>query len=292
MGYSKRELVKLALLGSQTYLQELPKGELFINDSFLKGFNLGSLPKPERLKRVAQWLDLDLLGVSYEEGEDSFLDMSSDQDQFFSVIVFPGLFSFWQKNLGFFETLKAIARKEERLKEARSFYLKFISQRIMVLYEKGFSGVAIADDLAGERGPMMSVHDFESLLVPFYREIICEVKSKGLFVFFHSCGKLGKIFDSICQLGIDCLYACDHIKDPLEVEKKVKEKGICLMGFIDLLRWEEERIEEEMERLRRMFAKGGLIIGSTSGLCEGITLRRLSILYPRIKESQICQILE
>ena len=56
------------------------------------------------------------------------------------------------------------------------------------------------------------------------------------------------------------------------------------MGHLDLLSWDEQRISYEIEKAREEFSKGGLILGSSTGLSDRVLRRAILRLYPRLDE--------
>ncbi len=64
----------------------------------------------------------------------------------------------------------------------------------------------LADDLATQRGPLMSPHVFRQLLKPFYKRYVEFVKSKTTAkIFFHSCGNVTELLDDLIEIGVEII---------------------------------------------------------------------------------------
>jgi len=58
------------------------------------------------------------------------------------------------------------------------------------------------------------------------------------------------------------------------------EGNIVFMGHVDILAWNEDRIRLEIERAKKKFIRGGLILGSSCGISKKVSLNKISALYP------------
>lgn len=281
----KKSLVERAISfgGSLPYL---PKGELFIQNSFLDALFPPSDNYFSKLKQAIPLLELDLIGIfPVEKMEDiTKTDTFRELKNLFLVCNIYGPFSFWTQHLGFLETLKALRKDKKTLFNLSENLLNNIKIKLPLYREYGFDGVAIIDDIAGNDGVFFSMVDFKTLLEPVYRRMAEIIKSCGLFLFFHSDGNLEKYLIEFLNMGIDCFNTCDtQAGMNIYRMRESLTKRVCFMGHIDLFEWNAGRIISEIKKAEKTFSGGGLILGSSSGLCERSLKKDIHALYPGLK---------
>ena len=96
--------------------------------------------------------------------------------------------------------------------------------------------VCVADDLATQNGPMMSIKTYQSILKPYQNDYFQFIKSNcGAELFYHCCGSVIKFLDDFIDIGVDII-------NPVQVSSKemntlsLKEKYgnyLCFWGGID-----------------------------------------------------------
>jgi len=281
----KRDVVKQAL-SSGGLLPYVPRGELFIDMSFLNWMPLRSEGYFEKFKEILFILELDMVGISSNEKELITKKDLEELEDIFLVYNVNGPFSFYLEHLGFIETLKASRKDRGKILALGETYLKYFKETLPLYRDLGFSGIAIADDIAGNNGAHSCRDDFEALLKPFYLEMVKAIKTHNLYVFFHSDGNLERYIKDFVNIGFDCLYTFDG-QAGMDVYKIMEtiQKEVCFMGHIDLYEWDLEKIEKEIKKAEEMFLRGGMIIGSTSGLSKSLSLEKVLALYPGLKRA-------
>ena len=120
--------------------------------------------------------------------------------------------------------------------------------------------IALADDIAGNKGLLFSFDYFANTVWPAYRAIGEIIKGNGLRAFFHSDGDMRKVIEFLLQAGYDCIHPVDVQGglDPYALRKEFGER-VTFMGHIDVMTWDAERIRSEINRAEKAFDKGGLI---------------------------------
>ena len=90
--------------------------------------------------------------------------------------------------------------------------------------------------------------------LPVYSRIAAIIKAAGLYAFIHSDGDMRKVIDLIAEAGYDCIHPVDAQAGVSlsELQKEFGEK-ISFMGHIDMLGWDETRINNEIELAAREF---------------------------------------
>jgi uroporphyrinogen decarboxylase len=125
-----------------------------------------------------------------------------------------------------------------------------------------------ADDLATQRGPLMSPQTFQTLLRPFYQEYFEFVKSKTeAKIFYHSCGNVTDLVDVLVEIGVDVLNPVQvaAMGDTAKLKARFGDK-VTFWGAIDtqhvLPHGTVEEVEAEVRnRIRDLGPGGGYVVG-------------------------------
>ena len=117
------------------------------------------------------------------------------------------------------------------------------------------------DDVAGQRGMMMSPRSWRALIKPHLARVFTIGKSRGLPVAYHCCGGLRPIIPDLIEIGMDVLNPvqanCPGM-DPLELKREFGAH-LAFMGGVDT-----------QELLPR--GSAGEVRRATARLLEGMTL--------------------
>jgi uroporphyrinogen decarboxylase len=263
----------------------LPRGELFINRSFLDHFF--SKQKGEYVKQLeaaAQWLGLSVIGV--EIGAEWSQSLLTDRgykklEEYFTVGCINGPIAKLIENYGFFDAMLSMKADPSLFSRIATRLTRDIEEKARLAYNNGFKAIAIADDIAGNKGLLFSFTYFVDVVLPVYKEISEIIKERSLFAFFHSDGDMRKVIQPLTRAGYDCIHPVDT-QAGLNLYELKKEFGesVSFMGHVDTITWSKERIHEEISLAEKYFKKGGLILGSTSGLSLKTVNDKLDILYP------------
>ena len=264
-------------------VRTLPRGELFIYPDFLdRFFNAASGGYTGRLAAAARSLGLSLVGVDIEGGTSSpFLDSTECLEEYFLVGCLNGPFSRLVARYGFMEAMLSFHKAPDILRGIRAGVCGEAAALAAKARKRGFSAIAVCDDIAGTQGLLFSPALFTQDLLPSYAAMAQVVREAGLDAFFHSDGDTRKIILQLAQAGYSCMHPVDA-QAGLDVYSLSAQfgKSACFMGHIDIAAWDDERIAAEVQRAEREFTGGGLILGSSCGVSMA-TAARLSALYPR-----------
>ena len=262
----------------------LSRGELFIDREFLtRYFSSERGGYIEQLKIACESFGLDLIGIDIHDDSWESLMLRNEYRKlkdFFIVGLLDGPFNTMRKQKGFEEAMLDLKSDPSSYARVTSKLLEELKNLLSLFKENSFKGVALLDDIAGNQGLMMSHTDFENLIHPFYQSAVSMIKQNGLYAFFHSDGNIWNILEYILDAGFNCVHCVDSQAGmDLYKLKKVYGKKITLMGHIDLLAWDEKKIELEVEQAGKQFICGGLILGSSCGLSTLVPPSRIKALY-------------
>jgi len=138
------------------------------------------------------------------------------------------------------------------------------------IIECGVDAFMVADDLADNRGPLMSPSMLRKYVFPFLKKQISayNLKKHGLPLLFHSDGNVTPILDDLIDLGINGLNPIQpQVMDIHKIKEKVGDK-ICLLGNIDMVNTlpygtVEDVKREVIDRIRTCAPGGGYVLMSS-----------------------------
>lgn len=147
-------------------------------------------------------------------------------------------------------------------------------------------GILIGDDMAYNKGMMMSPKIFRELIFPaMKREVQTLKKISGLPIFFHSDGNLNEVMDDIIGMGFDGLHSLQPSAN-MDIERiKIKYGDkLCLMGNVDLnylLPYgKPEEIEEKVKWLIKVAGRnGGYMLSTCNVLTKDVPLENALAMY-------------
>ena len=263
----------------------LPRGELFLGRDFLdRWFGEATGGYGEQLGRAAERLGLSLVGADLEgriAGRSLPEGGWKKLGDCFLVGCIDGPVSRLVGHHGFMPAMTSIHRDRSLFSAVAEELLNEAEKKIAFAAARGFGGVAITDDIAGNRGLFFPYDFFTAAVWPVYRQLAALIKEKGLRPFFHSDGDTRRIIGSLILAGYECIHPVDS-QAGISVYDLRKEFGqtVSFMGHIDIMAWPEERIREEISLAETTCLGGGLILGSSCGISVKTAGPGLRVLYP------------
>jgi uroporphyrinogen decarboxylase len=125
------------------------------------------------------------------------------------------------------------------------------------------------DDFASQRGMIFSPEMWRRYYKPTYRKMFALAKSRGLYVWFHSCGAFPEVLPDLVDIGMDIWETVQaHLpaNDPASLKKQYGGR-ITFCGAINTQQTlpfgTEEAVRREVrDRIRILGANGGYICRS------------------------------
>ncbi|MEA3287529.1 MAG: uroporphyrinogen decarboxylase family protein [Candidatus Marinimicrobia bacterium] len=153
------------------------------------------------------------------------------------------------------------------------YYEKLIQTNLelaLMSAEAGADAVLIADDLAFNTGTFVDPAYLRKDYFPLLKNMITDIKTTGLPVFFHSDGDLRTIIPDLIDCGIEVLQSCDPNAN-MDIPSLKQEYGrdLAFMGNIDvdlLANGSVEEVQRTTRDLIRDARAGGGFILSTSNV--------------------------
>jgi len=134
----------------------------------------------------------------------------------------------------------------------------------------------------------MSVQTYRDLFKPADRKAAEWAHSKGLKVYYHSCGNVNPFVPELIDVGVDMLNPLE-VKAGMDVVELRRRYGhrIGFCGNLDVQKWERgDRDEIRAEILRKLNAArgGGLILQSDHSVTSGVSGRTYDYIVKLIRE--------
>lgn len=98
--------------------------------------------------------------------------------------------------------------------------------------DAGVGGVAYAEDLGMQMGPMLSPEHFRKYIQPSYKRLMQPAKDAGLMIHMHSDGDIRTLVDDILLAGVDLLNLQDLVNGIDWIRANVKGR-VCIELDID-----------------------------------------------------------
>jgi uroporphyrinogen decarboxylase len=192
--------------------------------------------------------------------------------------------------IGMTNYMTSIYADPEFLHSLSEMMMEFNLAQLELLVEAGLDVLVIEDDIAMDKGPMVSLDHFKLFINHYNRQIVERAHEKGLKVVRHSDGNLWPLLDVLIESGYDGI-------NPLEPQagmamKEVKAycgDKLCLLGNIDsvdlLPNGNSEQVEQAViQTIRDGAAGGGLIICSSNSLHPGVNPENCITMFKAVRK--------
>lgn len=158
---------------------------------------------------------------------------------------------------------------------------------IRFLAESGIDAIIIGDDIAYNKGLMLSPAVLREHFFPSLSKQVAVAAHKGLPVFYHSDGNYRDVVGDIVNAGFNGLHCIDR-DSGMDLSWLYSEIGdkLCLWGHLDasaIVQAGDPVLLKDWAMSIRRFASGKkFILGTNSGMFEGMDVEGLRILYQAV----------
>jgi uroporphyrinogen-III decarboxylase len=271
-----------------------PRGELWLGTDLLHKANLED--DLEGHLRLIQRLGHDILclplsdesaantALSYRYFNVQELAEASRVRDLFVMALIDGPFQRLAEQRGLLKLLAGWRRERDDCIKAYEEEGRAVAVLIKRCLEWSVDAIVIADDVAGDRAPLVSLDDIQDLFAPFYTRAVSAIHSGGAYALLHSCGNITRLIPQLISSGFDGLAAVQHRTNDLIAVKEQWGDNLALMAGIEAETLEVRELSSSSrqgyERLIQSLAQGGgFVICSSSGLYSGEFLERIQELY-------------
>lgn len=284
---NSREKVKRLINTGEA--EEILKGELVIEDRVVQKFLDCEHVGFEERKSFVDSLGIDIITVSPDQNA-QFTDLRKwvTQTGCFTFAILDGAFERGMQMQGmekFFHLLKdSPTVLQEWIQAVEKLNLNLVQR----LEAEGVDGIILADDIAYAGGLMVHPQSLRDYFIPSLARQVEQIKRSGLPVFYHSDGNYRAVVEDILQTGFDGLHCIDR-KSGMDISALQKEVGerICFWGHLDVQDLEEVvqepgALEEKAKLIKKLASGHRFLLGTSSGLFEGMNIQGLRGLYQKL----------
>ena len=155
------------------------------------------------------------------------------------------------------------------------FYIQYFT-RLLETADGAVDLVFTADDIAGQRGLLMSLKMWEEFIKPCHTRLNKAIHEFGVRVIYHSDGAVMEAVGGLVEMGIDVLQALQFSADGMDPKELKRKYGDCLcfeggvsvqttLPFGTL-----QDVQRETEELISTLGKnGGYVLGPSHSIQAG-----------------------
>jgi uroporphyrinogen decarboxylase len=294
--FSSRDLVKAAIQGKA--VERIPKGELCIEDRVIeREFNRSGVGFSERHAFVSR-LGLDLICLSPLYDASGKLPSPSQvywpdlerwvlETPLYTFALIDGAFGWGGRIMDYYQFMAMSYRNETALIDLVASVEKLNLELVKRLSAWGVNGIIVAEDIAYQKGLLINPQTIRKLFMPSLARQAEAVLRAGLQLFYHSDGNYGELLPDLNAIGFDGLHCIDR-QSGMDLFALQREYGgrICFWGTLDPGELAVKRDPEYLQQLRNQVrieaSRSGYILGTTSGIFEGICLANLEEIYRQV----------
>jgi len=149
---------------------------------------------------------------------------------------------------------------EDIMEHITVFVLKLIDRAVR---EVDLDFAAFWEDMAFNKGPIISPRMFKEWMVPRYKRITDFLKEHGVDVVYVDCdGNINQLVGLWLEGGVNCMFPLEIRggSDPWPIREKYG-RNVLLMGGVDKTKLAEgkEAIRQELKRIEKLVEMGGYI---------------------------------
>ena len=217
----------------------------------------------------------------------SYLWPSADDERIYSKIYrqladFPGddlLLGAWHRDtlwekaymlVGMENLMAYFLTEPEYAREVLHRIMDFQIEIARHYLEAGIEIVFMGDDLGTQSGALLGPRIVNDFLAPEYRRLFEIYTSRGIYVSFHSCGKIASVLDLLFELGVNLLNPVQASANDLDAVRLATQGRMALHGGISsaiLMEGPIERIIAEVRRrMWQLGRQGGYICAQDQGM--------------------------
>jgi uroporphyrinogen decarboxylase len=164
------------------------------------------------------------------------------------------------------------------------FYVEHFSRVLEAA--PGIELVFTADDIGDQRGLLMPLERWRTLLQPYHRRLNDAIHGHGARVIYHTDGSIMEAVDGLVEMGIDVLqalqFSADNM-DPVPLKDRFGDR-LCFEGGVSVqttlpFGTAEDVRREVQERIRVLGRGGGYILGPSHWIQAGTSPENIAALF-------------
>lgn len=206
------------------------------------------------------------------------------------IVHLNDVFSLPRYLMGMQELLMAIVTDPELVKGLVEMSVTINLELAKEVAARGAKIVYTGDDIAYNKGPLMSPKHFREYFYPGFYRVMQGFKDLGLYVIKHTDGNIWSLMDMLVDSGIDCLDPIDPLAgmDLGEVKARYGHR-VALKGNVDcadLMTFgtPDEVVEATKVALRQGMPGGGYILSSSNSIHSAVKPENYAAMLHTLRE--------
>lgn len=203
------------------------------------------------LEDVTKWKDIikfpDIDSIDWEETRKKDKNMIKP-DKFYVITLLNGPFERLHSMMGMVEANCALITEPE---DTADLLMAIADHKIRVIEKLikyyPVDMIELHDDWGHQNSTFMSPNTWKALIAPAMKKIIDYIKSKGLYVQVHSCGKVESLIPDMIEIGIDHWSSCQNCNNIKQIIDKYGKQITCLGGMDSPDCTDANKTKEEVE---------------------------------------------
>jgi uroporphyrinogen decarboxylase len=166
-----------------------------------------------------------------------------------------------------------------------------VTRRFLEIAGPYLSVIRTSDDLATQRGPMMSPATYRKMIQPHHRRYFALIRRfTDAKIFFHSCGNVAPLLDDLIEAGVEVLNPVQvaAFADPAAVKARYGDR-LSFWGGIDtqwaLPHGAPDDVREEVRlRIRQFGPGGGFVAAPVHNIQPDVTPENILAMSEAVRE--------
>ncbi len=155
----------------------------------------------------------------------------------------------------------------------------------------GVDAVYFGDDFGSQLGVMMGAGRWRELLKPRLAKQYARVHDHGKYVFIHSCGAVGELFDDLVEIGVDCFNPFQPEVIDIYETKRAYRGRLAFWGGISIQRLLPYGTVDEVRTgvadiLTRIGREGGYIAAPSHDLPGDVPAENIAAMLEVLRKQQ------
>lgn len=269
---------------NRNFADRPPKGEIVIDSELVRHFPVSNL------EEVLAYLNADLVTLKIDEKIKVSNWRYWQEQDYFSFGLLQGPFTLMLDNLGWNETSYLIVRNPEETEKLMKKYLT--ESRVLAdeALSSGCEGIILADDLADNRGLIISPDYLQNYYFPVLSKLLEKLNRKYIPFIFHSDGN---ILDIVPMLKNTGFWGIQSLQPSAGININsfsgdLVEDWVFWGNFAFEDKYEmktAQKVKTDVENLLAVWREvPGYIFGSSGGLYRGIPAEIIKTAYDIVHE--------
>jgi uroporphyrinogen decarboxylase len=158
------------------------------------------------------------------------------------------------------------------------------NERFFAAAAGGVDGFFFGNDFGCQRGLILSPHDLDTFVFPWFRRFAAQGHRHGCQVVVHSCGSVHPLIERMIDAGVDALHPLQARARDMDAARLAADfRGrIAFVGGIDaqhlLTRGTPDQIRAEVRRVRRLLGPHLIVSPSHEAILPDVPMANIQAL--------------